>query len=124
MERDYPTVDGHLSLQDFVNEHLLRSGQRCFIVAQNGQVTGLITPNEVKRVHRECWEQTSVQSVMRPLAQLQTVTVDTPAIQALEIMSRNDINQLPVVSNGRVEGVPSRSHILRYLQTHAELQRR
>ncbi len=61
---------------------------------------------------------------MRPLAQLRTVTADTPALQALEIMSRNDINQLPVVSNGRVEGVLSRSHILRYLQTHAELQRR
>jgi hypothetical protein len=26
--------------------------------------------------------------------------------------------------NGRVEGVLSRSHVLRYLQTHAELQRR
>jgi CBS domain-containing protein len=72
-------------------------------------------------VDRERWEQTSVQSVMRPLAQLQTVTAETPALQALEIMSRNDINQLPVVSNGRVEGVLSRSHILRYLQTHAEL---
>ncbi len=124
MERDYPTVEGHFSLQDFVNEYLLRSGQRCFMVMQNGQVTGLITPNEVKGVDRERWEQTSVQSVMRPLAQLQTVTADAPAIQALEIMSRNDINQLPVVSNGRVEGVLSRSHILRYLQTHSELQRR
>jgi len=39
-------------------------------------------------------------------------------------MSRNDINQLLVVSNGRVEGVLSRSYILCYLQTHAELQRR
>ena len=124
MERDYPTVEGHFSLQDFVNEYLLRSGRRCFMVLQNGQVTGLITPNEVKGVDRERWEQTSVQSVMRPLGQLRTVTADTPAIQALEIMSRNDINQLPVVSNGRVEGVLSRSHILRYLQTHAELQRR
>jgi Zn-dependent protease/predicted transcriptional regulator len=124
MEREYPTVEGHFSLQDFVNEYLLRSGSRCFMVMQNGQVTGLITPNEVKGVDREQWEQTSVQSVMRPLGQLRTVTADTPAIQALEIMSRNDINQLPVVSNGRVEGVLSRSHILRYLQTHAELQRR
>jgi Zn-dependent protease len=45
-------------------------------------------------------------------------------IQPLEIMSRNDVNQLPVVSNGRIEGVLSRSHILRYLQTHAEVRRR
>ncbi len=124
MERDYPTVEGHISLEDFVNEYVLRSGHRCFMVMQNGQAAGLITSNEVKGVDRERWEQTSVQSVMRPLAQLQTIKADTPAIQALEIMSRNDINQLPVVSNGHVEGVLSRSHVLRYLQTHAELQSR
>ena len=84
----------------------------------------LITPHEVKGVDPERWAQTSVQSAMRPLAQLQTVTADTPAIQALEVMSRNDINQPLVVSNGRVEGFLSRSYILCYLQTHAELQRR
>jgi Zn-dependent protease/predicted transcriptional regulator len=124
MERDYPTVEGHISLEDFVNEYVLRSGHRCFMVMQSGQAAGLITSNEVKGVDRERWEQTSVQSVMRPLAQLRTIKADTPAIEALEIMSRNDINQLPVVSNGHVEGVLSRSHVLRYLQTHAELQRR
>ena len=36
-------------------------------------------------------------------------------------MSREDINQLPVVSNGKIEGIFSRGQVLRYLQTHAEL---
>ena len=94
------------------------------MVTQNGQVTGQITPNEVTGVDRERCAQTSLQSVMRSVGQLRTVMAEAPAIQALEIMSRNDVNQLPVVSNGRVEGVLSRSHIRRYLQTHAELRRR
>lgn len=38
------------------------------------------------------------------------------------MMGREDINQVPVVSNGRLEGVFSPSHALRSLQTHAELQ--
>ncbi|HEV7236925.1 MAG TPA: site-2 protease family protein, partial [Ktedonobacteraceae bacterium] len=96
MDRDCPTVEGHLSLQDFVHEYLLRSGRRCFAVVQDGHLSGLITPNEVKNVDRERWAQTSVQAVMRPLSQLRTIAPDTPAIQALEIMSREDINQLPV----------------------------
>jgi Zn-dependent protease/predicted transcriptional regulator len=121
MDRDCSTVEGHLSLQDFVDEYLLRSGHRCFVVVQNGRVTGLITPHEVKIVDREVWSQTSVQSVMRPFGQLRTVAPDTPAIQALELMSREDINQLPVISDGRLEGVFSRSHVLRFLRTHAEL---
>jgi len=122
MDRDFPTVEGHLSLQDFVDEYLLRSGRRCFVVVQNGKVAGLITLHEVKSVDRGGWSQTSVQSVMRPLGQLRTVAPDTPALQALELMSREDINQLPVISGGRIEGVFSRGHVLRFLRTHTELQ--
>ena len=124
MERDCPTVEGHLTLKDFVDEYLLRTGRRCFIVVQNHNVSGLITPHEIKQVDRERWPLTSVQSVMRHLDQVRSVTPDTPAIQALEIMTREDINQLPILSNGHLEGVFSRGHVLRFLQTHAEMHGR
>jgi len=58
---------------------------------------------------------------MRPLRDLKVVTPDTPAVQALELMTREDINQLPVVSHGHLEGVFSRGQVLRFLQTHSEL---
>ena len=124
MDRDCPTVEGHLSLQDFVQEYLLRSGRRCFAVVQNGRLSGLVTPSEVEPVEHERWAQTSVQAVMRPLSQLRTIALDTPAIQALEIMSREGINQLPVLSDGRLEGFFSRRHILGFLQNHSELNSR
>jgi Zn-dependent protease/predicted transcriptional regulator len=123
MDRDYVTVEGHLSLQDFVDKYVLRTGRRCFVVVQNDRISGLITTHEVKQVARDSWPQTSVQSVMRPLAQLRTVAPDTPAIQALELMSREDINQLPVISDGHVQGVFSRGQVMRFLRTQAELHR-
>src|SRR5437899_2246979 len=119
MDRDCATVEGHLSLQDFVDEYVLRTGRRCFVVVQNDRVSGLITTHEVKKVDRESWSQTSVQSVMRPLSQLRTVAPDTPAIRALELMSREDMNQLPVVSDGHLQGVFSRGPVLRFLSTQA-----
>lgn len=121
MERDCPTVEAHLSVPDFVDEYLLRSGHRCFIVNQNNSVVGLITPNEIKKIPRERWSQTSLQAVMRPLSELRTVTPETPAVQALEMMSRDDINQLPVISDGRLQGVFSRGQVLRFLQARAQL---
>jgi len=123
MDQDYATVEGHLSLQDFVDEYVLRTGRRCFVVVQNDRVSGLITTHEVKNADRDSWSQTSVQSVMRPLAQLRTVAPDTPAIQALELMSREDLNQLPVISDGHLQGVFSRGQVLRFLRTQAELNR-
>jgi Zn-dependent protease/predicted transcriptional regulator len=121
MDRNCPTVEGLLSLQDFVDEYLLHRGLRGYVVVRNDQVIGLITPHEVKGVARDLWRQTSVQSAMRPISQLRTVAPETPALKALEMMSREDINQLPVVTNGRLEGIFSRAHVLRFLQAHAEL---
>jgi Zn-dependent protease/predicted transcriptional regulator len=121
MDRNCPIVEGHLSLQDFVDVYLLRSGLRGYVVVRGDQIIGLITPHEVKGIARDLWPQTSVQSVMRPLAQLRTVTPETPALQALQMMGREDINQLPVVSNGHLDGIFSRTHVVRFLQTHTEL---
>jgi Zn-dependent protease/predicted transcriptional regulator len=123
MDRECPTVEGHLSLQDFVDAYLLHSGLRGYIVLRGDQLIGLITPHEVKGVPRDLWPQTSVQSVMRPLAQLRTVSPNTPALDALQMMGREDINQLPVISDGRLEGIFSRTHVVRFLQTHTEMHR-
>jgi Zn-dependent protease/predicted transcriptional regulator len=121
MSRDCPTVERHTPLQTFVEEDLLRTGQRCFVVVDDGTIAGIITPSEVKETPRERWMQTTVAEVMRPLQQLKTITPDTPAAEALETMGRDDVNQLPVTSNGHLEGVISRGNIVRFLQTRAEL---
>ena len=120
MDHHCTTVGASLSLQDFVDEYLLR-GQRCFVVVQGDNIVGLITPHEIQKVSRDLWPQTSVQRVMRSLRQLRTVTPDTPVLEAFKILSRDDFNQLPVVSNGHFEGVLSRGQLLQFLQAHAEL---
>jgi CBS domain-containing protein len=58
---------------------------------------------------------------MRPISQLHTVGPQTPAIQALQLMGREDMNQLPVISDGHLQGVITRGHLLRFLSTQAEL---
>jgi Zn-dependent protease/predicted transcriptional regulator len=121
MDRSCPTVEAYVSLQDFVDEFLLRSGLRGYVVVHNDQIVGLITPHEVKEVARDRWPQTSVQAVMRPIGKVHTVSPDTPALQALQMMGRDDVNQLPVVSNGHLEGLFSRGHVVRFLQAHAQL---
>ncbi|HTW65764.1 MAG TPA: site-2 protease family protein [Bryobacteraceae bacterium] len=123
MTRDCPTVEGWLNLQNFVEEKLLHTGQRCFVVVDKGEVSGLVTPHEVKQVERAKWPFTTLHDIMRPLDDLQSVAPDTPLMAALEAMSRFDLNQLPVISNHHLDGVLSRANVLGYLQTHAELRK-
>jgi predicted transcriptional regulator len=122
MTRDCPTVEGWLNVQNFVEQELMRTGQRCFIVMEKGDVAGLVTPGEVMKIDRAKWPFTTLNDIMRPLEDLRAVTPDSPLTTALESMSRYDLNQLPVLSGGHLEGVLSRANVLSYLQTRAELR--
>jgi Zn-dependent protease/CBS domain-containing protein len=121
MEHDCPRVPAYLSLRDFVDEKLLHTRSACFLVMQDSQPVGLITAEEAKKVSRDRWEQSSVQSVMRPLNSLPAVAPETPVLKAMELMTRENVNELAVVSNGHFEGIFSRLQVLRFLHVYSGL---
>jgi CBS domain-containing protein len=59
----------------------------------------------------------TVADVMRPLDSLHTIAPETPVTEALETMGRENVTQLPVASDGQVEGVISRASVLGFLET-------
>jgi len=122
MSRDYPTVDTYSNLQTFVEQHLVRTGRRCFVAILKGHPEGIITASDVKDVPQARWPYTTVADVMRPFDEVRTVATDTPLNQALEAMAGGDLNQLPVVANGELVGMISRAHVLQLLQTRSELR--
>jgi Zn-dependent protease/predicted transcriptional regulator len=121
MSHDCVIVDCGMSLQEFVDTCLL-TGQRCFAVQDHGRLVGLITPRDVGAIPRERWDKTTLREAMRPLAELHTITPDTQVLDALKLMAGNDVNQLPVVANGTLQGIVSRSHLMQLLQARSELQ--
>ena len=121
MSRDFLVVDAHSNLQTFAEEQLTRTGRRFWVVTLNGQPDGIITPHEISAVARNRWPYTTVADVMRPLDAIHTVNPNTPVTEALEIMARQDLNQLPVLNEKGLAGLISRAHILQLIQTRAEL---
>jgi Zn-dependent protease/CBS domain-containing protein len=122
MSRDCAVVNRGMSLQEFVDTCLLKTGERCFAVEDRGRLVGLITLRDVGAVPRDRWESTTVREAMRPLKELHVITPDTQVSDALKIMAGNDINQLPVVANGALQGIVSRSHLTQLLQARSDLQ--
>jgi CBS domain-containing protein len=115
MTVDCPVVDAHLSIQDFVDHQLLRTGRRCFVVVNaGGGVIGMITPHEIKQTDRETWARMTLREAMLPLDSMRTVTPGTSLMDALRMMSGGNFNQLPVTSNGHLDGMLSRAEILNY----------
>ena len=124
MSHDCAVVNRGMSLQEFVDTYLLRIGERCFAVEDHGRFVGLITLRDVGAVPRDRWESTTVREAMRPLEELHIITPDTQVLDALKLMTGNDVNQLPVVANGALQGIVSRSHVMQLLQARSDLQSR
>ena len=121
MSRDCPSIDGSMTLQEFVDEQLLKTGRRCFLVVDEQHVEGLITAQEVRSIERARWPVVSVHEAMKPIDNVHSLSPDAPAMQALETMGSQDVNQLPVVVDGRLEGIVTRGHLLQVIQSRAEL---
>jgi Zn-dependent protease/predicted transcriptional regulator len=122
MTRDVPALDANLDIQTFVEERVLRTADRCFVVLDSGgHLAGLVTPHEVKHLDRTRWPYTTVSDIMRPVDSLHTVQPETPLKDALETLSRKNLNQLPVVEDHHLVGLLTRARVLTYLHDRMTL---
>jgi Zn-dependent protease/predicted transcriptional regulator len=121
LAEDCTRVPPDLSIETLADDYVLRSGRRCFVVQDEGRVVGLLTASDLQHIDRDRWRSSTVREAMRPLGRLKTVRPDTPVVDALKIMAQEDLNQLPVISNGHLEGVLTRSDVVRLLEARADL---
>ena len=120
MTQELPTIPGHLTLDEYFQE-LLRTGRRCHLVISDGRMAGLMSVHALNRVPREDWPVTSVQAAMIPRDLVHLAAPDDPLLGLLERMQSEDVNQMPIVSDGRVVGIVTRDSILRVIQTRLEI---
>lgn len=122
MTSDVPTVPRDISLEEYVHE-VLRTGRRCHVVTADGNPVGLITLQGVRAVPREQWGNSSIQTVMLPFDRVHSASPKDPVTGVLDRMQKEDINQMPVASEGHIVGMITRDTILRFLQTRLQLDR-
>lgn len=121
MATDCLSVPPWMPVGRLVHDHVLPAGRRCALVVQDGKLEGLVTIGNVKETAKDAWDATPVKNIMVPVDRLKAVAADLPAAEVVELMDREDLNQLPVMENGQVIGMVSRDNVLRFIRTRAEL---
>jgi len=116
MRTEFPTVVPGHSLQQVVDEHMVGGGERVVMVALGGAVSGILTVSDIRKVPKEEWRNTPVQRAMTPRDQIVTVEPGTPAVQVLLLLGERQLNQVPVLEEGRMVGLVTRREILERLQ--------
>ncbi len=125
MSHEVPTIDGHITLEEYGAE-VLRTGRRCHMVLSGDRLVGMMNVHMLNAVPRGEWAHNSVQAAMIPRDKIQWTSPDEPLLRLLERLLSADINQMPVVSGAHDEapqivGMVTRDSILRVMQTHSEL---
>jgi Zn-dependent protease len=121
MTRDFASVRAGATLAQVVEEVLLAHNVRVGAVEQGGRFIGLVTLGDVARVPQDRWAETRVEAVMVPLALLVCAMPGDRVLTALERIQDRDFNQLPVVADGRIVGLLTRTDLLRFVQLRAAL---
>jgi Zn-dependent protease len=128
MAQQWEQVSGRMPLSTLLEEKVLHGGPRQYFVMQDGYGVeevdhphGMLTMTDVTRVPRAQWGVTPAGKIMVAWEDLVTVTPATPLLEALRLMTDRNINQAPVVENGRLVGLLTREHVLRYVRLSSEL---
>ncbi|MCL0094462.1 site-2 protease family protein [Dehalococcoidales bacterium] len=121
MTSDWSVVPSNITVSQLVQGYIFTTGRRFFLVADDSGVRGILTLHNIKSVSQQNWEVTQVKEIMTPLNQLKVAHPNQDALSVLEEMDENDINQMPVVSEGKVIGLIARDNLIRFLRTRAEL---
>jgi Zn-dependent protease len=104
------------TLQDIVDQEVLRHGRRCFLVSKGERVIGLLTLHNIKEVPRSSWTTTTAAQAMIPVEKLSTIDPNSELSTAMEKMGRDGVNQMPVMKGNDFIGMLSRGDIVKYLQ--------
>jgi len=82
------------------------------VIVKNGKPVGILTERDVAKklvVNKETLDKKVEDVMSKPLI---TVSPDTGIFEALQIMRKNNIRRLPVVKNGKLEGIITEKDLL------------
>ncbi|HEU4406393.1 MAG TPA: site-2 protease family protein [Polyangiaceae bacterium] len=118
LTRPAPAVEAASTLSSLVDDRLMPTGERSFLVLDRGGLAGLVCLEDVRKVPRAAWDRTSVRDVMTPASSLVTAAPRDDAADALAKMAAVGVSQLPVLENGQPLGLLRLRDVSRWIELH------
>jgi len=107
-------------VDDVVRSIFYQGRGRAALVVRNDSLVGIVTITDVKKLPHDKWLDTPVEHIMTHMP-LQTVSPDDDLNSVMKLIVSHDVNQVPVVQNGKIMGLLNRADIIRHLQVSQEL---
>ena len=122
MVRDPVTVDGGLTVGQFMDEVARSRRFTTYPVLDEGRPIGLLAFGSVAALPRSEWDSRRVREAMLPLERVPLLTEDETAIDALTALSSPTSNRGLVVDDGHLAGLLSITDLTRALELRRSLR--
>jgi Zn-dependent protease/CBS domain-containing protein len=109
---------------DVALQMMLRTGTRALPVMLGEALLGIVALDDIGKVAPDELPRTYVTAIMTRETDLKSVTPETPATEALQLLARSGYEQMPVVNrNGQLVWFITQESILRWVAAHRHLDR-
>ncbi|MCX6649687.1 MAG: site-2 protease family protein [Candidatus Bathyarchaeota archaeon] len=116
MTREVKTVEPNLTLQQVQDYALIPFKHHGFPVVKDGVLLGIITDDDIRRVKPELWDERRVGDTMRKTSELVSVKPVDAAVDALIKLAKAGVGRLPVIEDGKLVGIVTRSDFAKAIQ--------
>lgn len=122
MDRSWQPVPELTSLEQIVSQRAVPNGERAFLVLTDAEPRGMVTITDIMKIPERVWRYTTVRQVMTPWERVIRLQPTASLTEALQVMERAHVQQIPVVMGNVIMGILSRESIIRYLQLRGALR--
>jgi CBS domain-containing protein len=115
------TADWLLPVDQLVQDYIYKHQFTNFPVFNRDELVGMVSLEGVKTISKELWSFKQVRDIMTPIEQVICLRPIEDVSEALSRMVMADIGCMPVVENGHLMGIVSRTDILNLFKIKSDL---
>ena len=116
MTKDVRTVEPDVTIQELIDKWFNVYKHQGYPVTKDGELVGVVTNEDVRKVAVDQRSNVTVGAIMRKKDEIVSATPDMNAFDALLKMAKNKVGRLPVVDNGKLVGIVTRSDFNKVIQ--------
>lgn len=116
-----PQISSGITIEQLIQEYILNGNQRFFLVADGGELKGVLSLHNIKSIPRQDRGKTQVSQATIPLDRLKMAYPGQDALSILEQMDESNLSLMPVISDCRVIGLITRDTLIDFLRIRSEL---
>lgn len=118
MNTRFDRVAPDLSVQQFIDEYVLRSTQQLWPVFEGDCLCGFVHLSDVIELDPDARDRRTVGDLARAPERLPSLDAGMNARRVLEAVTGADLEPIPVMQDGRLVGLIQRSDVMRWISLH------